>query len=40
MFKNDKVYQTLVKEFEISGINWEELLDDYETFQFHYGQLG
>ena len=32
----DKVYQTLVGEFEISGISWEELLDDYETqFQFH-----
>ncbi len=32
----DKVYQTLVGEFAISGISWEELLDDYETqFQFH-----
>ena len=32
----DKVYQTLVEKFEISGISWEELLDDYETqFQFH-----
>ncbi|WP_373546566.1 HAD hydrolase-like protein [Chamaesiphon sp.] len=32
----DKVYQTLVREFEISGISWAELLDDYKTqFQFH-----
>jgi putative hydrolase of the HAD superfamily len=32
----DKVYQTLVTEFEIEGIGWRVLLDDYETqFQFH-----
>jgi putative hydrolase of the HAD superfamily len=32
----DKVYQTLVKEFEIGGISWQTLLDDYEIqFQFH-----
>jgi putative hydrolase of the HAD superfamily len=32
----DKVYQALVTEFEIQGISWQELLDDYETqFQFH-----
>jgi putative hydrolase of the HAD superfamily len=32
----DKVYQTLVTEFEIGGMSWQALLDDYETqFQFH-----
>ena len=32
----DKVYQTLVAEFEIGGMSWQALLDDYETqFQFH-----
>jgi putative hydrolase of the HAD superfamily len=32
----DKVYQALVAEFEIKGISWQRLLDDYETlFQFH-----
>ncbi len=32
----DKVYQALVTEFEIEGISWQALLDDYETqFQFH-----
>jgi putative hydrolase of the HAD superfamily len=32
----DKVYQTLVAEFEIEGISWQALLNDYETqFQFH-----
>ena len=32
----DKVYQTLVTEFEIEGMSWQALLDDYETqFQFH-----
>jgi putative hydrolase of the HAD superfamily len=32
----DKVYQTLVDEFGIDGISWQELLHDYEThFQFH-----
>ena len=30
----DKVYQTLFKEFNILGISWQALLDDYET-QFH-----
>ena len=27
----DKVYQTLVTEFEIEGMSWEALLDDYQT---------
>jgi len=32
----DKVYQTLVTEFEIREITWQALLEDYETqFQFH-----
>lgn len=32
----DKVYQTLVTEFEIRGITWQKLLGDYEIeFQFH-----
>jgi putative hydrolase of the HAD superfamily len=32
----DKVYQALVSEFAIEGINWQSLLDDYEMrFQFH-----
>ena len=32
----DKVYQTLVKEFAISGITWQALLEDYMTqFQLH-----
>jgi putative hydrolase of the HAD superfamily len=32
----DRVYQTLVTEFEISGLSWEKLLDDYEThFMLH-----
>jgi putative hydrolase of the HAD superfamily len=32
----DKVYQTLVTEFEIEGMTWQALLYDYETqFQFH-----
>jgi putative hydrolase of the HAD superfamily len=32
----DKVYQTLVDEFKIDGISWQELLHDYETqFQFY-----
>jgi putative hydrolase of the HAD superfamily len=32
----DKVYQALVVEFKIYAIDWQELLDDYETqFQFH-----
>lgn len=32
----DRVYQTLVAEFEISGLSWEKLLDDYETrFMLH-----
>jgi len=32
----DKVYQALVTEFEIKGMSWQTLLDDYETqFQFH-----
>jgi putative hydrolase of the HAD superfamily len=32
----DKVYQTLVAEFNIDGIGWQELLADYESqFQFH-----
>jgi putative hydrolase of the HAD superfamily len=32
----DKVYQTLVTEFEIKGMSWQALLDDYENqFQFH-----
>ena len=32
----DKVYQTLVTEFEIGGMSWEALLDDYQTqFQFY-----
>ena len=31
----DKVYQALVKEFDIAGITWQVLLKDYETqFQF------
>jgi putative hydrolase of the HAD superfamily len=32
----DEVYQQLVREFEISKVNWQTLLHDYEThFQFH-----
>jgi putative hydrolase of the HAD superfamily len=32
----DKVYQTLVAEFNIDRISWQELLADYESqFQFH-----
>ncbi|MUL37253.1 HAD family hydrolase [Gloeocapsopsis dulcis] len=32
----DKVYQTLVAEFEIEGMSWQTLLEDYETqFQLH-----
>jgi putative hydrolase of the HAD superfamily len=32
----DRVYQDLVAEFAITGIGWEQLLEDYETqFQFH-----
>jgi putative hydrolase of the HAD superfamily len=32
----DRVYQTLVAEFEISDLSWEQLLDDYETrFMLH-----
>ena len=32
----DKVYQDLVSEFAIEGINWQSLLEDYEMrFQFH-----
>jgi putative hydrolase of the HAD superfamily len=32
----DKVYQTLAIEFEIGGMSWQALLNDYETqFQFH-----
>jgi putative hydrolase of the HAD superfamily len=32
----DKVYQTLMTEFEVGGMSWEALLDDYQTqFQFH-----
>ncbi|HAJ58892.1 MAG TPA: L-2-haloalkanoic acid dehalogenase [Cyanobacteria bacterium UBA8543] len=32
----DKVYQALVAEFEIGGMSWQALLEDYETqFQFH-----
>lgn len=32
----DKVYQELVAEFKISGLDWQTLLQDYETqFQFH-----
>jgi putative hydrolase of the HAD superfamily len=32
----DKVYQTLVAEFKIDHISWQELLNDYESqFQFH-----
>lgn len=32
----DKVYQTLVAEFEIEGMSWQGLLEDYETqFQLH-----
>jgi putative hydrolase of the HAD superfamily len=32
----DKVYQTLVDEFKIDRLSWQELLQDYETkFQLH-----
>lgn len=32
----DKVYKSLVAEFQIDGLSWQELLDDYETqFMFH-----
>ncbi len=32
----DRVYQTLVAEFKIAAIGWQELLIDYETqFQYH-----
>jgi putative hydrolase of the HAD superfamily len=32
----DRVYQTLVTDFEISGLSWQNLLDDYETqFMLH-----
>ena len=32
----DKVYQALVSEFAIEGMNWQSLLEDYEMqFQFH-----
>lgn len=32
----DRVYQILVTEFEIGGMSWEALLDDYQTqFQFY-----
>ncbi len=32
----DKVYQTLVTEFDIGGMSWQTLLDDYQTqFQFY-----
>lgn len=32
----DEVYQSLVAEFKIDGLSWQELLDDYETqFMFH-----
>jgi putative hydrolase of the HAD superfamily len=32
----DKVYQSLVSEFAVEGINWQSLLEDYEMqFQFH-----
>jgi putative hydrolase of the HAD superfamily len=32
----DRVYQTLVTEFEIAGLSWQNLLDDYETrFMLH-----
>ncbi len=32
----DRVYQTLVAEFEISDLSWQNLLDDYETqFMLH-----
>jgi putative hydrolase of the HAD superfamily len=32
----DEVYRSLVDEFKVDGIDWQELLHDYETqFQFH-----
>lgn len=32
----DRVYQSLITEFEISGLSWQKLLDDYETnFRFY-----
>lgn len=32
----DKVYQSLVREFDIAGMSWQTLLNDYETqFQFY-----
>jgi putative hydrolase of the HAD superfamily len=32
----DSVYQSLITEFEISGLSWQKLLDDYETnFRFY-----
>ncbi|MFP7298669.1 HAD family hydrolase [Neobacillus niacini] len=32
----DKVYQQLIKEFHITGLTWEELLQDYLTdFKYH-----
>lgn len=37
----DKVYQRLVTEFEISKVNWQILLEDYETqFQYHCVPFG
>ena len=27
----DKVYQSLIKEFDITQISWQDLLNDYET---------
>ncbi|MGL6338767.1 MAG: HAD family hydrolase, partial [Waterburya sp.] len=27
----DKVYQSLIKEFQITQLTWQDLLDDYET---------
>lgn len=32
----DKVYQSLVEQFQIKGLSWQDLLKDYETnFRFH-----
>ncbi len=31
----DKVYQSIVSEFELKTISWQELLDDYETEFIH-----
>ena len=38
--QKDKVYQTLVAEFEIGEVSWQALLEDYEAqFQFRLGVL-